>query len=183
MHKMTLTREPVCYVCKDGLSTPDLFVKNASLSDGSLVVWVSVGPQWVGGHEHDWKKKLKTQIANIFAHIATHKMCFGLVLHVRPGVQLSIELVQSVRKIMRDDVPFLKAHFKGGVVILPSSALELIVLGALRLLPPIKPVQTLVLTEADAHDQVTDWQCPKSTKKNACKLIADMQWPDASDCP
>lgn len=178
--EMRLTRTPVpwCYGSPEG---SDLRVCSAILSDGTLLLLVSIGRDWRRSHPDDWEAELAQRFADMFAHVKEHRVGFGLVLHLRPDVDVSVDIVRTVSAIVKRDPEVLRRHLKGTVVIVPSTSVEVIVWTAVAFSRPLRPFETYVMTAKDmAERQLTEWGLPRDLEKKTCKKIVSLPWPDGS---
>lgn len=177
---MKLTRTPPVFTIDlTGVETHgDLLAECSVLSDGTLLVLVAIGREWRARHRTTWPTEINRRFTEIFAHVTTHRVCFGLVIHVRPDADLSFDIIRHVNELIKSRQDILNHHLKGTVVVVPSKAVEVIIWAALALQPPQRPFETYVVGASDTKAAMTKWGLPRDVQKSMCKKVAAMPWPD-----
>lgn len=175
---MPLTRNPPVWKEQDKVS---IVVKTEPLSDGTLVVFVQVKKDWL---HSNWKEEIHRFFSLLLKHVKDNAIGFAMFIHVCPGSDLTVEIVRFVNEYLKKRRKTLIDHLKGTAVIIPSATVELIVMTALAILPPLKPFETSVWTpdtsssSTSSTEPLTEWGLPKYLQKKVLKSLVALPWPD-----
>ena len=178
-----LSRTPVVWTSSSGDKrqrvNEGIFVTTETLSDGSLLVFLQIGPGWLDCDLPVAKDRMKKQLAIVLRHIRTHNLGFAFLIHIKPNAGLTLEMVRYVNEYLKQMRTTLLNHLKGTMIVLPNPTIEVLIMTALAFLPPLKPLHTHVVTEVD-HVAVTELGLPKSVQKTLLQQLVKLPWPDAS---
>tara|TARA_B110001452_G_scaffold190939_1_gene161111 strand:+ start:246 stop:776 length:531 start_codon:yes stop_codon:yes gene_type:complete len=175
---MLLSRTPEPFVCRT--KHKGLKVKSDILSDGTLVLILSVGRHCSECPTESWYTQVEECIQAMFAHVRKHRVGFGILLHVRPEASLSLEVIQRVKNMMTGNADIIRDHLKGTMIIVPTTPVKLMILAVLAISPPLKTVSTFVLTSEGMNNPLK-WGLPKDLQMDMCSEIVGLPWPDATN--
>lgn len=178
-----LSRQPVVWTSSTGDKrqkvNEGIFVTTETLSDGSLLVFVQIGPGWLDCELPVAKERVKKHLSIVLRHIQTHNLGFAFLIHIKPNSGLTLEMVSFVNEYLKQKRTTLLNHLKGTMIVLPSPTIQFLIMTALAILPPLKPLHTHVVTEDD-NMTVTELGLPKSVQKTLLQQLVKLPWPDAS---
>ena len=148
----------------------------SSLSDETLSLYVRIGEGWKGNYPDAWKDRLTLTFNDFFTHVTEKDIRFALCIHIEAGANITLEVVKYVNCFMKGQRHILERHLKGTAIILPNAAVEMIVMTALAINPPVKPLITRSFSGYRGSCN-TGWNVPRDMQKEIVKWMVSLAWP------
>ena len=174
-----LSRNPPVIDASAGTNGASIRAGSSVLSDGTLLFLVSVGPGWRESSDGDWRSAVRAKFDEIFRTVQEKAVCFALLLHVRPDAEVSLDIVKFVNSVVKTRGDLLRGNLKGTVIVVPSATVEMIIWAAMAICPPVKPLETSVMSSEPTNvSETTEWGLPRDLQRTLCKKIVAMPWPE-----